>query len=267
MKINTITTSKLNYTPAFKSNNRTVRDKNGQFLYRNTTSFFREDLIWDKFVELIKEKYKNTDKVNIMCYACSDGSEPMSLAMLLRENFGEEAEKFFPIIAKDIDSTVIYTAKGDYVNMDYADFETINKYTGGNFEKYFKRPLGGIGIEYDYLIRMNPLFKKMINYSIADITKDVSNIPPENTIIFCRNFWPYIESAQERTQLVNNLAQQLKTNCTIVIGNFDDTVETHRLLRANGFRNHKMTNVFETMDGWKHYYTGAHNLNINDINE
>ena len=41
------------YKPGFTSNTRTVRNKSGQLLYRNTTNFFRSDLNWKEFGNFI----------------------------------------------------------------------------------------------------------------------------------------------------------------------------------------------------------------------
>ena len=73
-------------------------------------------------------------------------------------------------------------ANGDYVNMDYADFELINKYTGNKFSKYFIYPGRGLGIEEDYPVRIMPELKKQIKFSVADITEDIHNLPARNTL-------------------------------------------------------------------------------------
>ena len=232
------------YKPGFTSNTRTVRNKSGQLLYRNTTNFFRSDLNWKEFGNFIKEKYKNVDKVNIFNYACSDGSESMSLVILLKELLGADSEKFLPVIAKDIDSTVIYMANSNYVNMDYSDYEAINKLSGGNFGKYFVFPMGGIGIEADSPVRVRPELNGQIKYSTADIRQDIQNIPDKNTILFCRNFWPYIKDG--RAALVQKLAKNLQNNGLLVTGNYDNTVELPELLSLNGFKRVKdLSNVYE----------------------
>lgn len=247
------------FTPAFKSNTRYVTDKAGQVIYRNTTNFFRNDLDWNAFAEFVKNKYKDADKVNVICHACSDGSEPMSLAILLQEKLGHDAAKFFPITAKDLDSTVIYMANGNYINMDYSDFELINKYTNNKFSKYFSYPQRGLGIEDDYPVRIMPELKKQIKFSVADITEDIHNLPARNTILFCRNFWPYLENKSEIYRLAANLASRLKDNCTVVTGFYDNTVALPALLKQEGFK-WVAPNVYETKPKPLYYrnYIDAH---------
>ena len=47
----------------------------------NSTSFYR--LEWTKNITEVIEKFKNCNKVNVHNYGCSDGSEALSLEMLL----------------------------------------------------------------------------------------------------------------------------------------------------------------------------------------
>ena len=223
------------YQPAFQSVARTVRDEQGRLKYRNTTNFFRNDLDWQKFTDFITEKYKMTDKVNVVCYACSDGSEPLSLLMLMKEKFPDGGKKFLPITAKDIDNTVIEFAKGDFINMDFHDETAINKFTGGKFRKYFVPPVPGFDID-PVLVKKQPELCKNINYFVADITKDILTVPRDNTIVFCKNFWPYLADNQQRWKLVSNIKSRLRKNCLVVIGDYDRVSDTHQMFLKAGFR-------------------------------
>ena len=68
--------------------------------HMNNTSFFRLGRIWENFTNFIINKYKNTENVHVYNFGCSDGSEPLSLAMILKSKFNEFASKFLPIIAE-----------------------------------------------------------------------------------------------------------------------------------------------------------------------
>lgn len=245
MHITPVLTLNYNSGPAFHSNTRVVRDMQGKILYRNTTNFFRDDLDWKKFLDFIKEKYKNTPKVNVICHACSDGSEPMSLVMLLREHLPEEYKKFIPVLAKDIDKTVIYRAQEDYVTLFYPDVRLIDRFTNGKYNKYFS-PYKAIFDDNTLQVIVNKDLKKDIKFSVADIKDDIASMPSENTIVFCRNFWPYILPENNRKKLAEQLAQKLKTNCIVVIGNFDRSVGVERFLQSAGFKSvNGLCNVFE----------------------
>lgn len=233
---------KLN--PNFCSNSREMYDKEGCLMYRNTTVFFRPDLDWNKFGDYLVEKYKDADKVNVVCYACSDGSEPLSILMLLKERFKDDYKKFTPIIAKDIDRSIVRSAQGEYVNMDYHDFKAINELTGNKYDDYFVAPKLDFGLG-TVEVRKRPLLLKDINFSVADITDDVASIPSKNTILFCRNFWPYLESKREQARLIENISSRLKDNCTLVIGDFDMESGVEQIIP---------TLEFKQVSGLKHVY-------------
>lgn len=190
--------------------------------YRNTTQFFNYDLDWNKLSTYIADKYQNIDKVNIICHGCFDGSEPLSIAIMLKEKFGSDADKFFPIIAKDFDKYIISKAKSDYVEMTFPDMCAIDKFTKGSSSKYFEIPEFQKGQEFVYA-KIKPELKNLIKYQVADFTEDIENIPTQNTILFCRNFWPYMSYTKNLSSITNNLASRLKDNSIVVIGSYDQT--------------------------------------------
>ena len=63
------------------------------------TRMFRSDLDWNLLSYYLENKYKNAQKVNVLNAACSDGSEPYSLAMILDKKISG-GKKFFPIKMK-----------------------------------------------------------------------------------------------------------------------------------------------------------------------
>ena len=234
MQVTPVVNYNNKFRPSFQSNSRVVRDKVGNLLYRNTTNFFRSDLNWEAFVRFLHRKYENASKVNTYCFGCSDGSEPMSLFMLLKEKFPHDNSKFFPIQAKDIDSTVIYAARGSYISLGIYDYTMINMFTGQKFQKYFKMPNMAFG-EDPIPVKKMMDFNRYIQYSVGNISHGISTIPSENSIVMCRNFWPYLRSNSDKLLLARQLAAKLKNNCTVVVGNYDRSAGAHKLLRSVGF--------------------------------
>lgn len=94
------------YNPAYRGNNREVFNKSGKFLYKTTTYFFREDLNWTCLAELLGEKYKTVQKVNVLNHACSNGQEPYTLAVKLIQILGKEAKNSFPYRQKILISII-----------------------------------------------------------------------------------------------------------------------------------------------------------------
>jgi len=217
---NTYQQSNYNYSPNFKSTLRTVKNADGKLLWRNTTNFFREDLPWKEMVEYFALKYANVNKVRVLCYGCSDGSEPISLAMLLLDKLGKNADKFFPIMAMDIDEDIIKKASSGRINVDCKDKVMMNNILYNDASNYLELP-NFKTMAYGSNVKVKDCIKDVIHYSVADIRDEVHTIPHENTIVFARNFWPYLGSGHEVGNLARNLRTQLQKNCTLVVGDFD----------------------------------------------
>ena len=255
MKIQSINYNYSNYgyfknlkstTPSFGSNSRALYSKEGKLLYRTTTNFFRPDLDWERFGIFLREKYAHALKVNMLCYGCSDGSETLSILMMLKEFFGKDAKRFLPIVAKDIDKTVLYLAKSGSVEMDYHDHAAINRFTNNKFNDYFEQS-NFVDIIDNIPVKLKAPLKKGIEYSYGNIMDDILSIPRKNTVLFCRNFWPYLKSPQERYKLALDLSSRLQDNCTLVIGSYDRIADVHFILSSAGFRRVKnLTNVYES---------------------
>ena len=127
---------KPNSKPAFTSNEIFVKEA-GKF-YQTSTSFFRKDMKWEKLVNRLAEKYHNVKSVNTQCWGCSDGSEPFTLAMMMIEKMGENAKKFFPIKAFDIDGNALKMAKSGEVKLTREDVKRIKATLGENYKKYIE---------------------------------------------------------------------------------------------------------------------------------
>ena len=213
------------YKPNFASNWRTVKDEFGKVRYKNNTEFFRIDLNWNKFTDMLIEKYKHTDKVNIYNYACSEGAEPFSLAMLLIKKLGKEkAQKFFPIIASDIDEEILKNPKQGIIKVSSGDIFLIKRKLGNDYSKFID-----LDNKFKYSSKfkdilcngkITPILEDTIVFDTKDITKDFVNIKKDNSIVFCRNFWPYL-SKNDQLSLSANLSERLGNNSLCVIGSYD----------------------------------------------
>lgn len=209
---------------SFKSNGNLVKDAYGRILYSNYSYFFREDLDWGNFINILLKKYKNVDKVNIYNYSCSDGSEPISLAMLLIKNLGaKKAKKFFPIQASDINEEILKNPRQGIVTLWEKDLNSIKSKL--NYSDYItitsEAELKNLSRDKIYTGQTTPLLKDKIIYNTKDITKDIANIERDNSVVICRNFWPYIKK-KERLELAKNLSNRLNNNSMCVIGSFDE---------------------------------------------
>lgn len=233
-------------SPGFKSNQRLVLDSKGVVRHQNTTVFFREDLNWLKFVRFLENRFKDADKVNIFATACSDGSEPWSLAIMLKEQFGDEADKFFPIMASDFDPEIIRRAKEAPCTINLEDFKKLRMHTHGHFDKYFEH-VKPVYLDFSIMygaVRPTPYMNSLVNFKVSDITKEIKNIPPENSVVLCRNCWRYFPFAK-RYEVADALGNQLGDSSLVVMGYLEEMLNHDGILRDKGFRQTRLDHVFE----------------------
>ena len=55
--------------------------------------------------------------------------------------------------------------------------------------------------------------------TLSTIGMILKNIERENSVVFARNFWPYI--VEDIPKLIDNLSKQLGRNSTLIIGGYD----------------------------------------------
>lgn len=237
----------------FKSNLRTIRDETGRIIYRNTSSFFRDDINWSKFTDFIIEKYKDAKKVNVHCFACSEGAEPFSLAMILNEKLGaEKAKKFFPIIASDIDEEILKNPKSGIIKPSIYDIELTKFYMGPEYKKYITH---GNQFTINEMLRervtdgnISELLKDKVIFKKIDMLKDNIDIPSENTIVLCRNVWPYL-GVYGQQELAEKFSQRLGKNSMLMLGGYDSTESTvANYLKSNNFTTGELEHLYLPKD-------------------
>lgn len=239
-------------TPSFKSWRRLVLDINKPYIIgdkpkqMNNTLFYRSKKVWEEDIPKILERYKNVSKINWYNFACSDGSESRSIAMLIRTKFKDYAQKIFPIKASDRDPEAIERALNGIYEIGYFEQKDINKFTEKNFDKFFEeteepkrgkieinsdgfivnRELGTVSIESSNndpgkkWYKFKPEFSSDVDYNIGDALKEYKIIEHKNSIVFAKNFWPYL-SDEDKIRLAFRLSGRMKQNCTLAIGEFD----------------------------------------------
>ena len=204
-----------------------VKQCTPEYSFLTKTEFFRQDVCWNRFIDLLNMKYKNADKVNIICHACSDGEEAYSLALKLITDFGEKAEKFFPIIARDINHDNICLAKAGEFAVSDIELDRIDTYSEGNFSKFFN----SIG----HYIKAKDILKDKIIFEQGDILTDVEQFGAENTVIMCRNILPNMPPAM-RKELAEKLSKYIAPSSLVVFGEWDICDKlVYKYMAENGF--------------------------------
>lgn len=196
--------------------------RNGEIYNRNTTRFFREDINWSEFRKYLNQRFSDSDRVSTRIYGCSIGKEPYSLVVALREELGKNADKFFPIIAKDIDAESIAKANEiknlDTVEFYFPDFMDGYLDMGGsvdNLRQYINRK----GVSETITLKKD--IKNCAKFSRANILEDLNSIDSKRpSIIMCRNLWPYIDES-EYDRYTQKLFDKLKKGSVVVLGCYD----------------------------------------------
>lgn len=141
-------------------------------------------------------------KVRIWSAGCSTGEEPYSIAMTLLETFPNPDLFQLSILATDVDTNVLQTAKQGL----YKDSQTIPP---ALMAKYVdKKP--------DGMIQMRPNIQKIIQFQQLNLLEAWPMHEPFD-IIFCRNVVIYFDK-QTQSNLFNRMADLLNPKGWLYIG-------------------------------------------------
>ena len=236
---------------SFKSSNRVyipakmenyARDK-----IKTATCFFRDGLDWQKIPELLMNNFKDKSKVNFYCFACSDGSEPLSYAMLMLDKIPKEIRnKYLPIMASDIDEESISAAKSGFINITDEDIlARITRNTSLSVNDMFKYYGDKLKLTEDTFARV-PEYSHItyktqgelansVNFEQSDLIEALKKINDDgNTVISCRNVMFYF-SKDYIQRFFETLGNTLKPNSLFIIGQNEIMAYADKYLEKLGF--------------------------------
>lgn len=234
---------------SFASNTRFYRTDRGREIGTNSW-LFRDDIDWKKLAAFEKEHFKNKDRVNIVQFACSDGSESYTKLITLFEDGKQSSQKFLPIAAYDIDYEIIKAAKSGYINLTERDFFRA-KINSCQAEKYFKKTNYQLNIPNEAMGIMlaasnnyiSPKAYKVVDeltsnvkFEQADMYDILENLDDDsNTILICRNILGYFPS-YEIKDFIGLVSQKLKKDSILIIGKLDtENTGIYNYLKTNNF--------------------------------
>lgn len=229
--------------PSFKSNELETYDKNGEVINRNVTELFRPDLRWKEFTELLAKKYERNDNINLIDYACSDGSEAYTIALCLINYTPEICRKSFPIIAKDFDKHILSRAMSGNCNIYASDLDAINDHTSNKVNDYFS-VVPAQDSDFIFAIRPKEILRNNIKFQHANILDDIQKLPDENNVILCRNCWEYL-GKENFHYLAEQLYEKTKNNGLVVIGKHEETFGVPEILERHGFKETEVKRVYK----------------------
>lgn len=230
-----------------------VNDDDGKLKYRGDTSMSRMDLCFPDLVDFLDKKYLSAPKVNVIAHACSNGEEAYTFLSVLKARLGANSKKYTPIIAKDIEPEHLKIAEKGVYALRRFEYEMTNTYTSEKFKDYFNfvEPSDSESYKKNFIFKEKPIFvsvKKELSDNVkfrkGNILEDVKNNNLKNTVLFARNFWPYL-SKQEIEELSDILAQKMDNTSTLIIGDYDKEYGIDKLLEKKGFVETPVENVYE----------------------
>lgn len=164
----------------------------------NVTEFFRNPDIFFKIDELVKKYLPKRDVYRIWSSACSNGSEPYSVAMIL-ENINITK---YEILATDIDRKILnYAENGIYIK------DEIVNVPSDYLEKYFD-------VDEDKY-KVKDFIKNKIEFRKHDLI--LGDFPNNFDLILCRNVVIYF-TKDEKIKIYNKFYDSLNDQGIVFIG-------------------------------------------------
>ncbi len=169
----------------------------------NTSEFFRNPTSF-KFLEtrVLPLLFQENEKVNIWSAACSNGSEPYSVAMLINE-MGISRDRY-QIVATDIDRFILEAAHQAVYND-----QALLRVEPALREKYFT-PVA------DDRYQLDARIKRQVRFVYQDLLKE--EFSSNWNLIICRNFFIYL-TREGKDTLTRRFAESLAYRGILFLGN------------------------------------------------
>ncbi|MBP2661977.1 MAG: chemotaxis protein CheR, partial [Firmicutes bacterium] len=177
----------------------------------NETYFFRDFPQLQGFAEevllqVVKAKVASGNRnIKVWSAGCSTGEEPYTLAIILLEMLPEPEKWTIEILATDINTKVLETArKGYYTSRSIKDVPL--EY----LERYF--------IERQDMYLLNKQIRNMVDFKVLNLVEQQEMEKQfEYDFIFCRNVLIYFDTIS-RLKVLDSFYQSLKSGGFIYLG-------------------------------------------------
>lgn len=188
-------------------------------LTTNHTSFFREQAHFD-FLQSRVFAECGRDPMRIWSAASSTGEEPYTIALTAREYFGTQSSSLPQILATDISTRVLETARRGMYRAER--FE-------GKIAPWLKKHLLLGSGRWDGWYRMRPEILSMVEFRRLNLIEPLPDLGLFQ-VIFCRNVMIYF-SRETQAQLVNRLAACLLPGGYLFVGHSESLTGIHHDLQ------------------------------------
>lgn len=176
----------------------------------NETYFYREpeqlQLLVDCLIPRILSRKQDRSPVRILCAGCSSGEEPYSIAIALREKYGESAARLFMLAGGDIDKGALEKARiGRYAEFSFRGLAPALR------ERYFNHHDKGIW-------SVNSEVRHQVHFHHLNLLSEHYPLEEQNLdIIFFRNVSIYFDTPTRRI-IQQHLAKLLNSDGYLIIG-------------------------------------------------
>jgi len=179
-------------------------------LTNNETYFYREPkqlaFLCEFLVPKIQTEITLMKPIRILSIGCSIGAEPYSIAMALKQKYGNAAKYMFDILAADVDSRALKVAKaGNYRSME---FRSIPPHLQ---QQYFSQEKNG-----DFTLAEE--IREMVSFHHLNVVSDnVANQLKNIDIVFFRNVSIYFDQST-RQAIQKKIITLLKPKGYLLVG-------------------------------------------------
>jgi chemotaxis protein methyltransferase CheR len=188
------------YLALLKGDSKTLKEFINK-LTINVSEFYRNPERFEELqYQIIPELLRRQSQVRIWSAGCSNGSEPYSIAIIVKEL---QVEQRVRIIASDIDRQILQKAQEGIYNAN-----EVKSIPAGLVAKYFHQTS-------DYKYQLLDSLKKMVDFRIQNLLAD--SFETNLDLIVCRNVVIYF-TEEAKNELYDRLIAALSPGGYILVG-------------------------------------------------
>lgn len=190
----------------------------------NLTSFFREnhhfEYLKDVAIPELRKVHAGDRRIRVWCTAASTGEEPYSIAMVFRESFPAASGWDIKILATDIDSEVVATARrGVYAQ------NRIDGLPEKRLKRWFDKTADG---QYE----VEQELKDMLTFKTLNLLHNWPMHGPLD-VVFCRNVIIYFDK-QTQGVLFDKIQKMMPSGRFLFIGHSESLLHVSDAFESKG---------------------------------
>lgn len=189
-------------------------------LTTNLTSFFREPHHFELLADFLLQ---HDGPLTIWCAASSTGEEPYSIAMVVAETLGADADRV-QIVASDIDSQVLHTAQLGVYPVEKVDHLPIARK-----KQFFVRGTGN----NTGLAKVVPMLRNRVQFSRINLLDASWPLPNKIDVIFCRNVMIYFDK-DTQARILRHMVERMPEHGLYFAGHSENFTHLPQLVRLVG---------------------------------